>query len=138
VALYFLTENARTIPVRAKLGSLYLRGRWSVGDLCVVVALGHSHFDFDQMAARIWPQLLLHRLRAGRSDSFHLRRSAFGLVLPSTIYSGIVWLLFVYDMRLIRARLNEPHSPAEHTPFIFTPDPISCSTFGARAAPLLF
>ena len=65
------------------------------------------------MAARVWPQFLLYRLRLGRSDAFHLSWPAFGLVLPQHHLAGIVWLLFVYDMRLIQARLNESHGAVE-------------------------
>src|SRR6266404_5841382 len=37
----------------------------------------------------------------------------------STIYAGVVWLLFIYDMRLIRARLNESPTAADRTLYTY-------------------
>jgi len=57
---------------------------------------------------------------------------------PSTIYSGIVWLLFVYDMRLIRARLNNHTARPNTTLYIHARSDQLLNIVGARAAPLLF
>src|SRR5205807_2599907 len=68
--------------VRAKLAVLYLCGRRFIRDLRILVTVDYSHPDVDQMAARVWPQLLLYRLRPRGSDSFHVSRTALRLVLP--------------------------------------------------------
>ena len=65
------------------------------------------------MAARVWPQLLLHRMRTGEAMLFTCLGRPLAWFCLSTVYAGVVWLLFVYDMRLIRARLTESHSAAE-------------------------
>jgi len=129
VALYFLTENARTILSERN---------WAA---CIYVAAGllvifvfWSRSVIHTLTLIKWPLEFGHNFfyiacALGEAILFTCVGQPLDWFCPSTIYSGIVWLLFVYDMRLIRARLNEPHSPAEHTPFIFTPDPISCSTF---------
>src|SRR5213596_2917221 len=72
VALYFLTENARTaLSLNNWPALLYI----SAG-LCVI-------FIF-------WSRL-------------------------TTVYAAFVWLLFVYDVRLIRARLREAANEAERS-----------------------
>jgi len=113
VALYFLTENARTIlsernwpvSIYAASGLFVIFVFWSrsiIHTLTLIkwpLEFGHNFF---YIACALGEAMLFTCL--GRPLAW------FGL---STIYAGVVWLLFVYDMRLIRARLNESQSAAE-------------------------
>lgn len=115
VALYFLTENARTaLSLNNWPAVLYL----SAG-LCVIfifwsrsiihtltlikwpLEFGHSFF---YIACALGEAILFTRL--GRP------RAWFCL---SAGYAFFVWLLFLYDVRLIRARLREATNEAERS-----------------------
>src|SRR5438270_53136 len=112
VAHYFLTANARTIlyernwpaSIYAASGLFVIFVFWSrsiIHTLTLIkwpLEFGHNFF---YIACALGEAMLFTCL--GRPlDWFCL----------STIYAGVVWLLFVYDMRLIQARLNESRSSA--------------------------
>ncbi|PZR74427.1 MAG: hypothetical protein DLM52_09455 [Chthoniobacterales bacterium] len=113
VALYFLTDNARAIlSLRNWTAFLYVGA-----GLCVIfifwsrsiihtltlmkwpLEFGHNFF---YIACALGEAVLFTRL--GRPLAW------FGL---SAIYAAFVWLLFIYDMRLIRARVNEARTNVE-------------------------
>ena len=115
VALYFLTENARAALSRNDWPSLlYLSAGlciicifWSrsiIHTLTLIkwpLEFGHT---FLYIACTLGEALLFTRLDRPLAW-FHL----------STAYAAFVWLLFVYDLRLIRARLREASSEAERS-----------------------
>jgi len=115
VPLCFLTENARTILSERN---------WAA---CIYVAAGllvifvfWSRSVIHTLTLIKWPLEFGHNFfyiacALGEAILFTCVGQPLAWFCLSTIYSGIVWLLFVYDMRLIRARLNESHSTAEHT-----------------------
>src|SRR2546421_8323457 len=107
VALYFLTENARTILSERNWPS------------CIYAAAGlFVIFVF-------WSRSIIHTLTLIKwplefGHNFFYIACAFGEAILftrldrplawfrwSTAYAAFVWLLFVYDVRLIRARLRE-------------------------------
>ena len=67
------------------------------------------------MATRIWAQFFLYRLCPRRSDSLYPARRPLAWFRLSTVYAAFVWLLFVNDLRLIRARLHEAANEAERS-----------------------
>jgi hypothetical protein len=107
VALYFLTENACAVLSLQNWSAFLYVG----AGLCVIfifwsrsiihtltlmkwpLEFGHNFF---YIACALGEAILFTRL--GRPQAW------FGL---SAIYAAVVWLLFIYDMRLIRARLRE-------------------------------
>ncbi len=86
VALFFLTDNARAIiTMRHWISFLYV-----AAGLCVI-------FIF-------WSRSIIHTLRLDNPLAW------FQL---SATYAAAVWLLFVYDMRLIHARVAEARNDAD-------------------------
>jgi hypothetical protein len=115
VALYFLTENAHTaLSLNNWPAFLYLSAGlciififWSrsiIHTLTLIkwpLEFGHNFF---YIACALGEAILFTRL--GRpSPWFRL----------STAYAAFVWLLFVYDMRLIRTRLGEATNEPERS-----------------------
>ena len=82
-------------------------------DFYLLVTICHSHTHPDRVPTGTRAQFLLHRLRLGRSDLVQQARSPFGVVKVSATYAVVVWLLFIYDMRLIRAGVSESTNDAE-------------------------
>jgi hypothetical protein len=113
VALYFLTENARTILSERN---------WSA---CIYAAAGlfvifvfWSRSIIHTLTLIKWPLEFGHNFfyiacALGEAILFTCLGRPLAWFCLSTIYAGVVWLLFVYDMRLIRARVNESRSGAE-------------------------
>jgi hypothetical protein len=113
VALFFLTDNARTL-VSAQRASAFL---YVAAGLCVIfifwsrsvihtltlirwpLEFGHNFF---YIAAALGEAILFSRLD---NPPVWFRLSA--------AYAGVVWLLFIYDMRLIRARIAESRDDSE-------------------------
>ena len=107
VALYFLTENAHAVLSFANWPAfLYV-----AAGLCVIFIFW-SRSIIHTLTLIKWPLQFGHNFfyigcALGESILFtRLDRPAawFGL---SAAYAAGVWLLFIYDMRLIRARLAE-------------------------------
>lgn len=82
-------------------------------DLYLLVTIDHSHANFDQMAPRVWAQLFLYRVRTWRGVLFSKLDNPLAWFQLSAAYAGIVWLLFIYDMRLISARISESNNDAD-------------------------
>src|SRR5262249_23032277 len=89
------------------------RGR-VVCDFYLLVAFRHSHAHTDPVAIGVRSQLFLHRLCTGRGDSFSRLDNPLAWFQLSAAYAGVVWLLFIYDMRLIHARIVEARVESEH------------------------
>src|SRR5438046_1564884 len=113
VALYFLAENACTIlsernwsaGIYAAAGLFVIFVFWSrsiIHNLTLIKWLLEFGHNFFYIACALGEAMLFTCL-SRPLDWFCL----------STIYAGVVWLLFVYDMRLIQARLNESHGAVE-------------------------
>src|SRR5947209_2165638 len=113
VALYFLTENARTILSERN---------WSA---CIYAASGlfvifvfWSRSIIHTLTLIKWPLEFGHNFfyiacALGEAMLFTCLARPLAWFCLSTIYAGVVWLLFVYDMRFIRARLTESNSAAK-------------------------
>jgi hypothetical protein len=82
-----------------------------VRDFHFLVTISDSHANAHQVATGIWAQFLLHRL--GEAILFSRLNHPLGWFEVSAAYAGVVWLLFIYDMRLIWARVAESSSDAE-------------------------
>ena len=113
VALYFLTENARTIlSERNWPVSIY-----AASGLFVIFVFW-SRSIIHTLTLIKWPLEFGHNFfyiacALGEAMLFTCLGRPLAWFCLSTIYAGVVWLLFVYDMRLLRARLNESHSAVE-------------------------
>jgi len=107
VALYFLTENARTaLSLNNWPALLYL----SAG-LCVIFIFW-SRSIIHTLTLIKWPLEFGHNFfyiacALGEAILFTRLDCPLAWFRLSTAYAAFVWLLFVYDVRLIRARLRE-------------------------------
>jgi hypothetical protein len=113
VALYFLTENARAVLsfqnwptflyVAASLCVIFIFWSRSIIHTLTLIKwpleFGHNFF---YIACALGEAILFTRLD---------RPSAWFTL--SAAYAAAVWFLFVYDMRLIRARLAEARNDSE-------------------------
>ncbi len=101
VALFFLTDNARALMSMRHWGAfLYVVAVHTLTLIRWPLEFGHNFF---YIACALGEAILFTRL----DDPL----AWFQL---SAAYSGIVWLLFMYDMRLIHARIVESHDDSEH------------------------
>ena len=118
VALYFLTENTRTILSERNWGALL----YAAAGLSVIFIFW-SRSIIHTLTLIKWPLEFGHNFfyiacAFGEAILFtHLARPAAWFWL-SSVYGGIVWLLFIYDMRLIHARLRETASEAERALYV--------------------
>ncbi|HEY2103739.1 MAG TPA: hypothetical protein VGH08_10855 [Chthoniobacterales bacterium] len=118
VALYFLTENTRTILSERNWGSLL----YAAAGLAVIFIFW-SRSIIHTLTLIKWPLEFGHNFfyiacAFGEAILFtHLARAAAWFWL-SSVYAGIVWLLFIYDMRLIHACLREAASDAERALYV--------------------
>ena len=107
VALYFLTENARTaLSLNNWPALLYL----SAG-LCIIFIFW-SRSIIHTLTLIKWPLEFGHNFfyiacALGEAILFTRLDRPLAWFRLSTAYAAFVWLLFVYDVRLIRARLRE-------------------------------
>jgi hypothetical protein len=115
VALYFLTENARTtLSLNNWPALLYL----SAG-LCII-CIFWSRSIIHTLTLIKWPLEFGHNFlyigcTLGEAILFTRLAHPLAWFRLSTAYAAFVWLLFVYDLRLIRARLRETTSEAAHS-----------------------
>jgi hypothetical protein len=115
VALYFLTENARTaLSLNNWPSLLYL----SAG-LCVI-CIFWSRSIIHTLTLIRWPLEFGHNFfyiacALGEAILFTRLERPLAWFRLSTAYAAFVWLLFVYDLRLIRARLQEVTTQAERS-----------------------
>jgi hypothetical protein len=113
VALFFLTDNARTlISMRHLSAFLYI-----VAGLCVIFIFW-SRSVIHTLALIRWPLEFGHNFfyiacALGEAILFSRLDNPLGWFELSAAYATIVWLLFIYDMRLINTRLKESHTDSE-------------------------
>jgi hypothetical protein len=113
VALFFLTDNARTlISIRHSSTFLYI-----VAGLCVIFIFW-SRAVIHTLALVRWPLEFGHNFfyiacALGEAILFSRLDNPLGWFQLSAGYAIIVWLLFIYDMRLIKARLKESRTDSE-------------------------
>jgi hypothetical protein len=113
VALYFLTENARAVLSLHNWPALL----YVAAGLCVIFIFW-SRSIIHTLTLIKWPLEFGHNFfyiacALGEAILFtRLDRPPAWFAL-SAAYAAAVWLLFIYDMRLIRARLNEARNDAE-------------------------
>ena len=115
VALYFLTDSARTVLALNNWPALlYL----SAG-LCIIFIFW-SRSIIHTLTLIKWPLEFGHSffyIACALGEAILFTR--LGRPLPwfrlSTAYAAFVWLLFVYDMRLIGARLREAANESERS-----------------------
>src|SRR5438128_9429807 len=115
VALYFLTESARTdLSWNNWPALLYL----SAG-LCIIFIFW-SRSIIHTLPLIKWPLEFGHNFfyiacALGEAILFTRLERPLAWFRLSTAYAAFVWLLFVYDMRLIRARLREATNEPERS-----------------------
>ncbi len=112
VALFFLTDNARAaMSVRHWESFLYV-----VAGLCVIFIFW-SRSIIHTLTLIKWPLEFGHNFfyiacALGEAILFSRLDSPLAWFQLSAAYAGIVWLLFIYDMRLIGARIGESNNDA--------------------------
>jgi hypothetical protein len=115
VALYFLTENARTaLSLNNWSSLLYL----SAG-LCII-CIFWSRSIIHTLTLIKWPLEFGHNFlyiacALGEAILFTRLEHPLAWFRLSTAYAAFVWLLFAYDLRLIRARSRETTTEAERS-----------------------
>ena len=113
VALFFLTDNARgLLSTQHVSASLYV-----AAGLCVIFIFW-SRSVIHTLTLIRWPLEFGHNFfyiacALGEAILFSRLANSLAWFQLSAAYAGIVWLLFVYDMRLIRARIAESRDDSE-------------------------
>ena len=119
VALFFLTDNARGLLVTQHMSaSLYV-----AAGLCVIFIFW-SRSVIHTLTLIRWPLEFGHNFfyiacALGEAILFSRLDNPLAWFQLSTAYAGIVWLLFIYDMRLIRARIAESRADSERALYAF-------------------
>jgi hypothetical protein len=113
VALFFLTDNARAV-MSARHWSTFL---YVVAGLCVIFIFWSRSIIHTLTLIR-WPLEFGHNFfyiacALGEAILFSRLNRPLAWFQLSAGYAGVVWLLFIYDMRLIHARIAESSSAAE-------------------------
>jgi len=114
VALFFLTDNARALMSTRHFSSVL----YVAAGLCVIFIFW-SRSVIHTLTLIRWPLEFGHNFfyiacALGEAILFSRLDNPLAWFQLSAAYAGIVWLLFVYDMRLIRARIAESHDDSEH------------------------
>ncbi len=110
VALFFLTDNARAaMSVQHWESFLYV-----AAGLCVIFIFW-SRSIIHTLTLIKWPLEFGHNFfyiacALGEAILFSRLDRPLAWFQLSAAYAGAVWLLFIYDMRLIRARVTESSS----------------------------
>jgi hypothetical protein len=113
VALFFLTDNARgLLSTQHASASLYL-----AAGLCVIFIFW-SRSVIHTLTLIRWPLEFGHNFfyiacALGEAILFSRLDNPLTWFQLSAAYAGVVWLLFIYDMRLIHARLGESRADSE-------------------------
>jgi hypothetical protein len=113
VALFFLTDNARAaMSLRHWESFLYV-----VAGLCVIFIFW-SRSIIHTLTLIKWPLEFGHNFfyiacALGEAILFSRLDRPLAWFQLSAAYAGIVWLLFIYDMRLIGARISESNNDAD-------------------------
>jgi len=114
VALFFLTDNARAILPKEHVSAfLYV-----AAGLCVIFIFW-SRSVIHTLTLIRWPLEFGHNFfyiacALGEAILFTRLNDPLAWFQLSAAYAGIVWLLFIYDMRLIHARIVESSDDSEH------------------------
>jgi hypothetical protein len=113
VALFFLTDNARaSMSARHWENFLYV-----AAGLCVIFIFW-SRSIIHTLTLIKWPLEFGHNFfyiacALGEAILFSRLDNPLAWFQLSAAYAGAVWLLFIYDMRLIRARIAESRADSE-------------------------
>ncbi len=115
VALFFLTDNARAV-----MSERHWSGLLYVGAGLCVIFIFWSRSVIHTLTLIRWPLEFGHNFfyiacALGEAILFSRLDNPLAWFQLSTAYAGIVWLLFIYDMRLIRARIAESRADSERT-----------------------
>ena len=115
VALFFLTDNARAVLSKRHWGALL----YVAAGLCVIFIFW-SRSVIHTLTLIKWPLEFGHNFfyiacALGEAIFFSRLDRPLAWFQLSTAYAGVVWLLFIYDMRLIRARITESSNAADQT-----------------------
>jgi hypothetical protein len=113
VALFFLTDNARALLSMQHAEALI----YIAAGLCVIFIFW-SRSVIHTLTLIRWPLEFGHNLfyigcALGEAILFSHLDNPLAWFQLSAAYAGIVWLLFIYDMRLIRARVVDSHNDSE-------------------------
>jgi hypothetical protein len=113
VALFFLADNARAV-LSARNWDAF---PYVAAGLCVIFIFW-SRSIIHTLTLIKWPLEFGHNFfyiacALGEAILFSRLDRPLGWFRLSTAYAGVVWLLFVYDMRLIRARMAESRNDAD-------------------------
>src|SRR5436189_655087 len=113
VALFFLTDNARALLSMQHADAF----AYIAGGLCVIFIFW-SRSVIHTLTLIRWPLEFGHNFfyiacALGEAILFSRLDNPLAWFRLSAGYSAVVWLLFVYDMRLIRARMVESRTDAD-------------------------
>jgi hypothetical protein len=113
VALFFLTDNARAV-MSARNWDAFL---YVAAGLCVIFIFW-SRSIIHTLTLIKWPLEFGHNFfyigcALGEAVLFSRLDRPLAWFQLSAAYAAVVWLLFVYDMRLIRARMAESSNDAD-------------------------
>src|SRR5438132_901163 len=113
VALFFLTDNARALMSMRHWDALL----YVAAGLCVIFVFW-SRSVIHTLTLIRWPLEFGHNFfyiacALGEAILFTRLDDPLAWFQLSAAFAGIVWLLFIYDMRLIRARVAESNNIAD-------------------------
>lgn len=113
VALFFLTDNSRALLSMQHADAFV----YIAAGLCVIFIFW-SRSVIHTLTLIRWPLEFGHNFfyiacALGEAVLFSRLDNPLAWFRLSAAYSAIVWLLFIYDMRLIRARIAESHDDSE-------------------------
>lgn len=113
VALFFLTDNARSLLSMQHADAFV----YIAAGLCVIFIFW-SRSVIHTLTLIRWPLEFGHNFfyiacALGEAVLFSRLDNPLAWFRLSAAYAAIVWLLFIYDMRLIRARIAESHDDSE-------------------------
>jgi len=118
VALFFLTDNARAILPKEHVSAfLYV-----AAGLCVIFIFW-SRSVIHTLTLIRWPLEFGHNFfyiacALGEAILFTRLDDPLAWFQIGAAFAGIVWLLFIYDMRLIHARIAESREDSEHALYV--------------------
>ena len=115
VALFFLTDNARALLSMQHADAF----AYIAAGLCVIFIFW-SRSVIHTLTLIRWPLEFGHNFfyiacALGEAILFSRLDNPLAWFRLSAGYAAIVWLLFIYDMRLIRARIGESRDDSERT-----------------------
>ena len=118
VALFFLTDNARGL-LSKEYASAFL---YVAAGLCVIFVFW-SRSVIHTLTLIRWPLEFGHNFfyiacALGEAILFSHLGNPLAWFQLSAVFAGIVWLLFIYDMRLIHARIVESRDDSERALYI--------------------